>query len=158
MITAKEKPGLRKKLLNACIAKQQYLIDDFKQRIKELTEADGLGNEESFDNSDVAANSSKVSEINTLNDLLNFANTELKLLENLKSTEDVHRDNVSQGAVVVTNHNNFFVSASLEQFTVDRHLYVGISTSSPIYQAMQGKTKGETFAFNGTAYKIKDIF
>lgn len=43
MITVIEKQGLRKKLIDACIAKQQFLIDDFKDRIKALTESRGLG-------------------------------------------------------------------------------------------------------------------
>lgn len=73
MITATEKQGLRKKLIEACIAKQQFLIDDFKDRIKTLTESHGLGNEESYDNDVVANNSANVSEINTLNHLLEFA-------------------------------------------------------------------------------------
>ncbi len=158
MITTVEKQGLRKKLIDACIAKQQFLIDDFKERIKALTETEGLGNEESFDNSDVAGNSAKVPEINTLNDLLTFANTELELLENLRITQDVDREYVSPGAIVVTNHHTFFVSASLEKFTVRGHLYVGISTSSPIYQVMHGKRRGDAFVFNGIQYKIRDVF
>lgn len=158
MITVIEKQGLRKKLIDACIAKQQFLIDDFKDRIKALTESRGLGNEESYDNDLVANNSINASEINSLNDLLEFANSELRILENLKVSQELIRNRVAPGAIVVTNHRTIFVSASLEQFRVEEHTYVGISTSSPLYRAMEGRLKGETFAFNGTEYKIKDVF
>ncbi|HEY0745040.1 MAG TPA: hypothetical protein VGD40_26425 [Chryseosolibacter sp.] len=158
MMTTTEKHGLRKKLLDACIAKQQFLIDDFKDRIKALIESDGLGNEEPYDNTDVAVNSSKVAEINTLNDHLAFANAELHALEKLKVTQEVDRSHVSPGAIVVTNHSTFFISVSVEKFMVEGHVYIGISTSSPLYQAMRQKSKGDTFTFNGISYKIKEIF
>lgn len=158
MITAIDKQGLRKKLIDACVAKQQFLIDDFKGRIKTLTESQGLGNEESYDNDVVANNSINVSEINTLNHLLEFANSELRILENLKVSQELIRNRVAPGAIVVTNHRTLFVSASLEQFRVDGHTYVGISTSSPLYLAMEGRQKGDTFTFKGTEYKIKDVF
>jgi hypothetical protein len=65
---------------------------------------------------------------------------------------------VASGAIVVTNRGTFFVSASLEKFTVDGKVYTGISLSSPLYQAMHGKVKGDTISFRGTSYKIKDLF
>jgi hypothetical protein len=158
MITAIEKQALPKKLLHACIAKQQFLIDDFKGRIKTLTEVQGLGNEESYDSEDTANNSAKATEINELNNLLEFANSELGILENLKTRLTFPIDRVALGAIVVTNLHTFFVSASLERFQVEGNIYVGISTSSPIYQLMDGKLKGQTFTFKGTEYKIKDVF
>jgi hypothetical protein len=158
MITAIEKPELRRKLLDASIAKQKFLINDFNERIKSLTNVEGLGNEELYDNTDIAANSVKAAEINTLNGLLEFANTELALLENLKITQDLERDHVGLGAVVETNHYIFFISASVEKFEVDGQTYVGISTQSPIYVAMENKVKGDGFTYKGIKYRIKDIF
>lgn len=158
MTTLAEKQKLRRKLLDACIAKQQFLIDDFKDRIKGLTETQGLGNEESYDNQVVASNSATALEINTLNDLLEFANRELEMLQSLGASQDVIRDRVAPGAVVFTNHRTFFISASLEEFHVGGHTYVGISTSSPLYRAMEGKSKGATFFLQGVGYKIKEIF
>lgn len=158
MITTVKPKGLRKKLLDACTAKQLLLIDDFKERINALTESEGIGNEESFDNQDVAGNTVRVSEINTLNDLLQFANDELAILENLKKTQDVYRDRVVAGAIVVTNHHTFFISASIENFFVEGHVYIGISTNSPIFKKMEGKSKGDTFSFKELNYTIKDIF
>ena len=116
MTPASANISLRSKLLSACINKQQLLIDDFKQRIKALTETEGLGNEELYDNSDVAAGSQKTLEINTINSLLEFAETELLVLETIRQTLDTKRESVSLGAIVVTNYNTFFISASLEQF------------------------------------------
>lgn len=158
MITTTEKKGLRKKLLDACIAKQQSLLHDFTKRIKELTSGEALNNNESYDQKDIAAYTAQTTEINTLNTQLEFAKAELDILQTLYHTHDVSRDQVTLGAIVITNHYTFFVSASLEQITVDGHLYIGISTLSPLYKAMEGKTKGGTFSYNSVSYKIKDIF
>lgn len=158
MTSAIEKAELKKKMLAACIAKQQLLVDDFRERIKSLTEAEGLGNEESYDASELSIQSFRVSEINTLNQLLEFANQEMALLENLKITHDLIHDRAVLGAVVVTDNKTFYISASIENFSVDGQPYLGISAHSPLFQAMSGKRKGESFSFKGKHYKITDIF
>jgi hypothetical protein len=158
MKTTSEAIDLRSKLLTACMHKQQLLIDDFKERIKALTETEGLGNEESYDNSDVAAGSQKTMEINTINSLLEFAETELKVLETIKHNLEKRRRNVSLGAIVFTDRNTFFISASLEHFTVEGNKYLGISTKSPLYSAMEGKKVGDSFEYKDKRYIIKDIF
>lgn len=158
MKTTSETIGLRSKLLSACIHKQELLIEDFKQRIKALTETQGLGNEESYDNADVAAGSQKTMEINTINSLLEFAETELTVLETIKHNLEKRRRKVSLGAIVVTDHNTFFISASLEQFSVDGKKYLGISTKSPLYSVMEGKKIGDSFEYKDKRYTILDIF
>ena len=132
MITMTEKQGLRKKLLDACICKQQFLIDNFIDRIRALMEGQGLGNEEPHDNSDLVSDELTLREISRLNAELSSANLEMYLLENLRTTEDLNRDRPSPGAIVVTDHHTFFVSASLEKFFAGGHGYVGISTRSSL--------------------------
>jgi hypothetical protein len=157
MITTTEKKGLRKKLINACIAKQQFLIDDFRERLRELKPDEALDNQP-YDTKDIAAQAGQTTEINTLNRQIDFAKTELDILQTLSRSPDVDRDAITLGAIVITNHHTFFISASLEKITVDGHVYIGISTHSPIYKTMEGKTKGDTFTYNNVHYKIKDIF
>jgi hypothetical protein len=158
MIATSEKYQLREKLLDACIAKQLLLIDNFKKRIEALTEPEGLGNEELYDSTDQSSNSQKVIEINTLNELLEFAKAELELLEIIKNTQQMERDRPSLGAVIDTNRGTFFISTSLEQCAVGGSTFIGISTKSPLYSAMEGKKKGDSFYYKGTQYKIKDIY
>jgi len=153
-----EKIELKKRMLDACIIKQRSLAEDFKARIQSLTETTGLGNEEAYDNLENAANASKIPEINTLNELLEFANREMQLLYNMKLTQNLIRDTPTAGAVVVTSENTFLISASIEEFVVNGKKYIGISTESPLFQAMKGKHKGDTFNYQGKHYRINDIF
>jgi hypothetical protein len=158
MTTSIEKTILRRKILETCIRKQQLLIHDFRERIRSLIEAEGLGNEESYDNTILAANQQKITEVNSINEQLEFVNGEMQLLENMRLTQDHLRKTVSLGAVVVTNRTRFFVSASIESFEVEGVVYAGISANSPIFLAMKGKKTGESFRYNKITYKIKDIF
>jgi hypothetical protein len=158
MTTSIEKSELKRKMLAACIAKQQSLINDFRERIKSLTETEGLGNEEYYDDRELSIQSSRVSEINTLNQLLEFANQEMELLENLRIPHDVIHDRAVVGAVVATDNKTFYISASIESFTVDGRSYLGISARSPLFQAMSGKRKGDSFSFKEKHYRINDIF
>jgi hypothetical protein len=158
MITTTEKKQLRHKMIQACIAKQQFLIDDFKERIKDLTLKETPVSNEPYDQKDIAAVAASVTELETLTTQLAFANEELALLETLQRSEHIDREQVAFGAIVITNHYTFFISASLEKFIVDGHVYIGISVQSPIYKTMEGKVKGDTFSFNSIHYNIKDIF
>lgn len=138
--------------------KQNLLIGDFKDRINSLTETAGLGNEESYDNTELAGQQLKISEINMLNTLLEFANNEMELLENMNLMPTAIQDKAVLGAVVVTNRNTFFISASIESVEVEGQKYFGISTHSPLFLAMSGKAKGDSFAYKGKHYDINDIF
>jgi hypothetical protein len=95
MNTTFVKQDVRKKLIDACIAKERSLIDDLTTRMDTLTEAEGLGNEEVYSSDEISSNSAKALEINALNNVLEFANNELELLENLKITNDVKRDHIA---------------------------------------------------------------
>lgn len=158
METKNEKAALKKRMLNKCIAKQQSLIGDFKKRIEALLVTEGLGNEESYDNSELAHASMNVEEARALSDALQYAEDEMKQLWFLQLIPNKVNTKAEQGAVVVTNHGTFYISVSIEQFKVDGETYIGLSVHSPLYLSMKGKTIGEKFTYNGREYVISDIF
>lgn len=157
MITT-DKSILRGKLLEACIEKQQALIDDFKSRVAELVSTPGLGNEESYDNEILGQQSQRVAEVDNLHRALDLANNEMDDLLRLSGRKKELHSRVEPGAVVVTDRDTIFVSVSIEQFEVDGEPYVGISTKSPLYAAMKGKQAGDTFECAGIAYNILEVF
>ncbi len=157
MITI-EKIALKNKMLEACIKKQQSVLNDFKARIKTLMENEGLGNEEEYDNSQLANIAQGIVEANALNDALDFANREMNQLLYLKSIHDDIHEKAEFGAVVVTDIATFFISTSIEQFDLDGETFIGLSIYSPLFLKMKGKRKGETFFYNGVTHQIDDIF
>lgn len=148
----------KKKLLEASIKKHQSVIDDLQRSIKELLGNDETTNEDESDMSLQGFRTEQIQKANLIGNQVSFANDEMTLLNNmLPGIEDIH-DEVILGSVVVTDKMNFFVSASIEQFEVDGIEIFGLSTESPLFQAMKGKRKGDKFSFKDQEYKIHDLF
>jgi transcription elongation GreA/GreB family factor len=147
---------LRARLLDACIAKQQILLNDFRIRLKNISESRSLSGD-TYQSDDMLVRDKMNDEANVLNRQLDFAVEEMALLKRLRDSRDQEHDRVGLGAIVTTNRQTFFVSASLEDFEVDGRRYVGISTSSPLFRAMLGKKAGDSFSFRGDFYQIKEV-
>ncbi|MFP4621403.1 MAG: hypothetical protein ACLFM7_08835 [Bacteroidales bacterium] len=85
-----------------------------------------------------------------------------------KAVADIHilkkvsfdgiEDKVEFGAVVITDKHNMFVALGLGKIEVDGETYFVISKDVPIYKAMEGLQKGDTFEFNNMKFEIKDVF
>ncbi len=67
-------------------------------------------------------------------------------------------DMPSLGAVVMTDNQNFFVSASLGKIETSRGIFIAISSQSPMFQAMAGTVKGGKFSFREKTFAVKEIF
>jgi transcription elongation GreA/GreB family factor len=65
---------------------------------------------------------------------------------------------VSPGAVVQTDLQNYFIGVSLGEVKVDGDSFFAISGMSPLYKAMEGKTTGDTFTFRDKEFKIVQVF
>jgi len=158
MITTTDNGKLRRKILEACIDKQQSLMDDFNTRIVALIATNGLGNEEEYDNQVLAQQVQRNEEIDGLLQARNLVREEMNELLRLSRLPDTDHTCVEPGAVVVTDRDTVYVSVSIEQFEVDGEPFIGISTHSPRYQIMKGLHKGNTFRCKGIRYTIVDIF
>lgn len=83
--------------------------------------------------------------------------TESSSLDHLKAEIDYLEDYNSFGArevvgpstIVKTNSANYVVAVPENIFKVGSDWYHGISTQSPIYKALLGKSKGDKISFNG---------
>ncbi|UZD89895.1 GreA/GreB family elongation factor [Cognatishimia activa] len=75
----------------------------------------------------------------------------------IENTDFSLTDTVGPGAVVRFNNRCFVICVSTTRFDVEGSTYMGISTGSPIYQAMAGLKAGDSFAFNGSEFTIEDV-
>lgn len=66
-------------------------------------------------------------------------------------------DTVRPGAVVSFNDKHFVVIVSTSKFDCEGETYMGISTQSPIYKAMEGLKAGESFTFNGREITLDEV-
>ncbi|MEJ8802022.1 hypothetical protein [Pontibacter sp. H249] len=79
----------------------------------------------------------------------------MALLRRINATKANH--DVSLGAVVHTELQNYFIGVSLGELKVNGESFYAISGMSPIFKAMAGKTAGDTFNFRDKDYKILQI-
>ncbi|WP_347159119.1 hypothetical protein [Pontibacter chitinilyticus] len=77
------------------------------------------------------------------------------ILRRINATKANH--DVSLGAVVHTELQNYFIGVSLGAITIEGETYYAISGMSPLFKAMSGKTTGETFTFRDKSYKILQV-
>ena len=67
-------------------------------------------------------------------------------------------EEIQLGDVIHTDHGKFFVAVASEELTHNGDTYQGISTASPLFQALLGKHDGDTVTVNGKEWKLKKSF
>lgn len=144
----------KQKILDACILKQQDLIDSFQARYSEVKE-DVYGKPSSPSQTEDRS-SGKMTLLTTLESELSFARLEMGYLKSINP--EIEHDTVSPGSVAVTNHRTFFIGVSSEAVDVDGQGIFGISRQAPIYAAMEGKKAGDSFDFRDTHYIIEAVY
>lgn len=60
-------------------------------------------------------------------------------------------------SLVKTNAGNFFITYAIKNVNVNGTTYFMLATDAPIYKVMEGKTKGDSFEFNGKTFEIKEV-
>lgn len=78
-------------------------------------------------------------------------------LAKLRSIDFSPKSQVAEGAVVRLLDRFFVVAVATDRFTYDTHELMGISVEAPIFQAMKGRSAGETFQLNGRLLRIDDV-
>jgi len=76
-----------------------------------------------------------------------------------KVTATVANKDVSLGAVVETSQGQkLFISISLGKVVADGETFFAISPSAPLFKAMAGKKKGDTYDFRDQKVTIREVF
>ena len=138
----------------ACMVKQQHLIEDFEKEIASLKK-EMLAQDFSQSQGDSGSVERNELLVRYENELI-FLNKELQILESIDPTKET--DKVDLGSVLVTDQRIFFVCVSIEQFAVNGKDIFGLSVDAPIYKAIRQASKGDKITFNGINYKILDVY
>ena len=75
-----------------------------------------------------------------------------------KINPDVVLDTAKLGSIVVTDKLKVFLSWNLGKIPVGKDTYFVISTQAPLFDAIAGKKKGETFDFRGEKHKVLEVY
>jgi hypothetical protein len=147
-------PELKKKLIAAAAAIQEKNVNASREA---MLQAQETANEQGNSMADKHENFREMMQIDR--DMYARQLEEgLKVMQVLNRIDPEKKNDIpALGAVVVTDSKKFFISASLGQLSVDGETYIAISSSSPMFQAMAGKKKGEGFVFGIGKYKVIEI-
>ena len=69
----------------------------------------------------------------------------------------INKNKVVPGSLVITNHENYFISIAMGKIEADNQIYYAISMASPIGTFLLNKTVGEQINFQGRTLVIQKI-
>lgn len=72
--------------------------------------------------------------------------------------ESLKNEQIVLGSYVVTNQGDFFISVGLGKVLTKKGSFFAIAINSPVGKLLKGKTKNDSFIFNGNENKILAIY
>jgi hypothetical protein len=151
----KTKINIKESLLSECLKIQSELVETLKTAIKNVQDAandEKGGSEENFDSFREQCQHDR--EMYTRQ--LDQANAGLQILKKINA--DVKLDTAKLGSVVVTDKLKVFLSWNMGKLMIGNNTFFAISTQAPLFDAIAGKKKGETFAFRGETHKVLEVY
>ena len=79
------------------------------------------------------------------------------LRRNLTKVLNKPTDKIQLGSMVFTNKARFYISVSLGEFFFENTRFYAISTESPMYKIMAGKSVGDSFVLNKIHQEIIEV-
>jgi hypothetical protein len=148
------KPQLKKQIVEAC----RKIVDDKAGQLREaMQEAQQAANEygapkDRYD----SFRTQLLRKRDMYGQQLSKVSEQIEALDKINTDKEL--DTVSYGAVVITEIQKLFISTGIGKFEFQGETYYAISGIVPVYKAMEGKKKGDTYVFNGRKIKILDVF
>ncbi len=144
----------KSKILEACIKLQNKLVENAKLEMQELQhQANEYGQpRDRYD--------SFRAQLLRKRDL--FAEQLQNALDSIDILQRIDQDIISEeaefGSVVITDKLNIFVSIGIGKFEVDGRQFFAVSTKVPVFRAIEGLKKGDSYLLNGNRFKIIDLY
>ena len=131
------------------------MIDSHKDRINDLRSATIM------DELHETASQSELSRVADIELLDRFGDRleqlENQLIELQRLDPHAHMEMVDVGAVVSTDHRNFIIGPSIEEFQVDGRTFQGLTQEAPLFAMLRSKRKGDQVVFSGVTYNVFDV-
>jgi len=145
---------LKTRLLNECHQVQKKVVDSAKAAMDDTQQAlNEYGpNKDRYD----SFRDQLISKRDMFSTQYQKAHSELTVLNKVNS-KNINKI-AEFGAVIITDSCRFFISISAGKITIDGHTYYAISPMVPLFKAMEGLKKGDSFEFNGKRQTIQDLF
>lgn len=147
---------IKQQLLTEALRMQKVVADNARSA---MMDAQSSANDNDDDTEEKLFNSYR-EEMQNKRDM--FARQLEQAMDDTALLSKVNANQVSEvaefGSVVITEAQKLFISISLGQIKVGEEIYFAISPSAPIFKAIAGKKKGESFDFRDKKVKVLDVF
>jgi hypothetical protein len=145
---------LKTRLLNECQQVQKKIVDSAKAALNDSQQAlNEYGpNKDRYD----SFRDQLIGKRDMLSAQYQKAHSEYTVLHKINAN---NINKVAEfGSVIVTDSCRLFISISAGKINIDGQTYYAISPMVPLFKAMEGLKKGDSFEFNRNKQVIKDIF
>ena len=152
---AKNKLQVKEELLQECLKTQDELVATLKTAIKNVQDAaneERGGSEENFDSFREQCQHDRDMYARQLDQ----ATSGLQILKKIDAKTKA--DQAKLGSVVVTDKLTVFLAWNMGKINLGKNTCFAISTQAPLFNAIAGKKKGETFSFRGETHKVLEVY
>jgi transcription elongation GreA/GreB family factor len=147
---------LKKRLLAECLKTQNSIVANARNAMNEAHESALEYDEAAEDNMVDSYREEMQGKRDMFARQLEHSLEDLALLH--KVPTDKVLDSVMFGSVVITETQKLFVCISLGLLKTENDQFFAISPAAPLYKAISGLHKGDSFLFRDKKIKILDIF
>ena len=146
---------LKTKLYNACQMYLQLRLDAIKQRLDDINES--LASETKSSVGDKYETGRAMLHLEKEKQMTQLAvlKDHKQNLSNVKT--DLTFSEVEQGALVMTNHECFYIAISAGKLLIEGKEFFAITLASPIGKQLFQKKAGDAFIFRGKEYYIDNV-
>lgn len=147
---------LKKRLLAECLKIQNNIVNTARTAMNEAHESALEYDEAAEDNMVDSYREQMQNKRDMFARQLEHSLEDLALLHKVITEKEL--DTAIFGAVVITESQKLFICISLGAIKTNTDQYFAISPAAPIFKAISGLKKGDSFTFRDKQIKILDIF
>lgn len=155
MTTKEARAALKQAIRARMLALEESELTTARDHHARLLGEAMLDDREGHDNSDIAESRESADLAAAFDGPVHAHQAKLDAIEALDFSL---KTQVGPGSVVSFNSRHFVVAVATGKFDCEGRTYMGISTQSPIYKAIDGLKKGDSFTFNGRKAKLEEVF
>jgi regulator of replication initiation timing len=143
-------PFSKTEVVEACIKFQSTQVDTLKKQLNQILESANDVSEggESF-------REQLQVEREMYNKKLREATETLEIVKRIDSKK--YSDQISVGSLIKTTEQTFFICTSIGELKINGNSCFVISTSSPVYELLAGKKKGQQYKFRDKTVDILEV-
>jgi hypothetical protein len=145
----------KQQAFEALLAKKEKEFNRLKKFQEEQLES--INDSQKLDSKDIIENpnENQMREVRIESKTLDKLKEQIEYLKGFSFQKAIER--VGAGSLIKTNQGNFVVAAPEPVFEVKDKKFTGITTQSPLYQALEGKISGSKINFNEQELVIEAV-